>query len=61
MFTAVYNPEQELIAAIEAQEMEIRNIRRRIEHAHTEQDKRVLNRLLAETEQSIEALRQRLG
>jgi hypothetical protein len=58
--SAVYNPESEIIAQIERLELESRDIRRRIEHAHTEADKRVLNRQLEELKQEIEVLRSRL-
>ena len=44
--SAVYNPESDIIAEIERLELEARDIRRRVEHAHTEEDKRVLNRQL---------------
>ena len=56
----VYNPEVEIMAEIERQELEARNIRRSIEHARTPEDKRVLNRQLAELKESIEHLRSRL-
>jgi hypothetical protein len=56
----VYNPESELVAEIERREFEARNIRRRVEHAHTEADKRVLNRQLQELKDQIEYLRYRL-
>lgn len=60
MLSQINNPEQQTIAEIERLEMESRNARRRIEHARTEQDKRVLNHLLEDTEQQIQMLRQRL-
>ena len=56
----VYNPEVEIMAEIERQELEARNIRRSIEHARNAEDKRVLNRQLAELKESIEHLRARL-
>ena len=56
----VYNPEVEIMAEIERQELEARNIRRSIEHARNAEDKRVLNRQLAELKESIERLRSRL-
>ena len=56
----VYNPEVELMAEIERLELEARNIRRSIEHARSPEDKRVLNRQLAELKESIESLRSRL-
>ena len=58
--SAVYNPESETIAQIERLELESRDIRRRIEHAHTQADKRVLNKQLEELKQEIEVLRSRL-
>jgi hypothetical protein len=58
--SAVYNPESETIAEIERLELESREIRRRIEHAHTAEDKRVLNRQLEELKQQIGVLRSRL-
>ena len=56
----VYNPEIEVMAEIERRELEARNIRRSIEHARNAEDKRVLNRQLAELKESIEHLRSRL-
>ena len=56
----VYNPEAEVMAEIERLELEARTIRRSIEHAHTVEDKRVLNRQLAELKDRIEHLRSRL-
>ena len=58
--SAVYNPESEIIAQIERLELESRDVRRRVEHARTEADKRVLNRQLEELKQEIEVLRSRL-
>jgi hypothetical protein len=58
--SVVYNPESEIIAQIERLELESRDIRRRVEHARTEADKRVLNRQLEELKQEIEVLRSRL-
>ena len=40
--------------------MEARDIRRRVEHAHNAEDKRVLNRQLEEIKGQIEQLRSRL-
>jgi hypothetical protein len=56
----VYNPESETVAEIERLELEGRDIRRRVEHARTEADKRVLNRQLQELKEQIEYLRGRL-
>ena len=58
--SAVYNPESDIIAEIERLELEARDIRRRVEHAHNAEDKRVLNRQLAEIKAQIEHLRSRL-
>ena len=58
--SAVYNPEAELMAEIEKLELDAREIRRHLEHATSDADKRVLNRQLGEIEQQIELLKQRL-
>ena len=58
--SSVYNPESETIAEIERLELEVRDVRRRVEHARNEEDKRVLNRQLAELKNEIEVLRSRL-
>jgi hypothetical protein len=58
--SSVYNPEAEMMAEIERFELEARGIRRRLEHARNEADKRVLNRQLGDIEQQVEYLRQRL-
>ncbi len=58
--SAVYNPESNLIAEIERLELEARDIRRRIEHARSEADKKVLNRQLDEIKSQIEFLRKKL-
>jgi TATA-binding protein-associated factor Taf7 len=57
----VYNPEADIIAEIERLELEIRSTRRRIEHAHNEDDKRVLNRQIQDMLDEIELLRARLS
>ena len=56
----VYNPETEIMAEIERLELEARHIRRSVEHARNEADKRVLNRQLSELKETIEHLRTRL-
>jgi hypothetical protein len=56
----VYNPEAETMAEIERLELETRDIRHRIEQAKNVEDKRVLNRQLAELEGQIEFLKKRL-
>lgn len=58
--STVYNPEADLIAEIERLELEARNIRRRVEQAKHDEDKRVLERQLKETEQQVTLLRSRL-
>ncbi|HEV2295970.1 MAG TPA: hypothetical protein VGR35_19145 [Tepidisphaeraceae bacterium] len=58
--SSVYNPEADIIAEIERLELEARDIRRRVEHAHNAEDKRVLNRQLQEIKTQIEHLRSRL-
>jgi hypothetical protein len=58
--SSVYNPESETIAEIERLELEVRDVRRRVEHARSEEDKRVLNRQLDELKNQIEFLRSRL-
>ena len=58
--SAIYNPESEVIAEIERLELESRDIRRRIEHAHADEDKRVLNKQLEELKSQIEFLKTKL-
>lgn len=58
--SAVYNPEADTIAEIERLELESREIRRRLSHARTDEDKRVLNKQIDELKTRIEFLRQRL-
>lgn len=58
--SAVYNPESEVIAEIERLELEARDIRRKIEHVRSNEDKRVLNRQLQELKDKIDFLRQRI-
>jgi hypothetical protein len=57
---SVYNPEADIMAEIERMELEARDIRKRIEHAGSEEDKRVLNRLLGDLEKQIEFLQKKL-
>ena len=56
----VYNPESDTIAEIERLELEARDIRKRIEHARTVEDKRVLNRQLQEIADDVKLHRARL-
>lgn len=58
--STVYNPESDLIAEIERLEIDARNMRRRLEKAAGAEDRRVLDKLLKETEQRIDHLRKRL-
>ena len=58
--SSVYNPEADVMAEIERLELESRDIRRRIEHARTEEDKRVLNKQLEEIQQQVDVLQARL-
>ncbi len=58
--SAIYNPEAELIAEIERMEIEARRLRRRLDQAANENDKRVLSKLLKDTEEAIKTLRSRL-
>ena len=58
--SAVYNPEADIIAEIERLELEGRQLRRSIEHAHNVEDKRVLNRQLQDIHDRIKFLRQRI-
>ena len=58
--SSVYNPEADVMAEIERLEIESRDVRRRIEHARNEADKRVLNKQLEELKQQIELLQSKL-
>jgi hypothetical protein len=58
--SSVYNPEADIMAEIERLELEGRDIRRRVEHARNEADKRVLNRQLEELKRQIEFLQAKL-
>ncbi|HEY8668899.1 MAG TPA: hypothetical protein VIL86_19785 [Tepidisphaeraceae bacterium] len=58
--STVYNPEAETMEQIERLELEVRDVRRRVEHAHSDADKRVLNRQLAELKEQIQLLQARL-
>jgi hypothetical protein len=55
-----YNPESDTMAEIERLELEARDIRRKVEHAHSDADKRVLNRQLKELKDQIQFLQSRL-
>jgi PleD family two-component response regulator len=58
--STVYNPESQIIEEIERLEFEAREVRRRVEHARTESDKRVLNRQLKELSEEITLLQARI-
>jgi peptidoglycan hydrolase CwlO-like protein len=58
--STVYNPEADVVAQIERLELEVRNIRRKIERVTNENDKRVLNKQLKEIAEEIDVLRSRL-
>jgi hypothetical protein len=58
--SAVYNPEADTIARIEALELEVRDLRRKVEHAPKAADKRVLNKQIGELKDEINFLRNRL-
>lgn len=58
--SAVYNPEADTLARLEALEREARDVRRRVEHAHTPNDKRALNKQLGEIKDEIQFLKTRL-
>jgi peptidoglycan hydrolase CwlO-like protein len=58
--STVYNPESEMVAQIERLEMEARDIRRKIEYVHNENDRRVLNRQLKELQEEIAILQAKL-
>jgi hypothetical protein len=58
--SAVYNPESDTVAEIERLELEAREIRRRVERARNDEDRRVLNRQLKEIQEDVERLQARL-
>ncbi|MEO6434731.1 MAG: hypothetical protein ABIP55_03080 [Tepidisphaeraceae bacterium] len=58
--STVYNPEADVIAQIERLELEVRSVRKRIEHARSEPDKRVLNKQIEELMSEIDFLRAKL-
>jgi uncharacterized protein YceH (UPF0502 family) len=58
--SSVYNPEAETKARIEQLEIEVRDLRRRIEHVASAQDKQVLNKQISELREEIEHLRSKL-
>lgn len=58
--SSVYNPEADVMAEIERLELETRDVRKRVEHARGEDDKRVLNTQLEELKKRIEFLQAKL-
>ena len=58
--SAVYNPEAETIAELERLELESKDIRRRLEMAHHEEDRRVLRRQLVEIKEEFARLQARV-
>ncbi len=56
----VYNPESDQVAEIERLELEAREVRRRVERAHSVEDRRVLNRQIQELEEQIHFLQERI-
>jgi hypothetical protein len=52
--------EREMAAHIERLELRLRETRRKVEHAHTLADKRVLNKQLGELHDEIQFLRRKL-
>jgi hypothetical protein len=58
--STIYDPEADIMAEIERLELEARDIRRRIDNAKSEIDRRVLNKQLGETEGQVELLKAKL-
>ena len=58
--STIYDPEADIMAEIERLELEARDIRRRIDNAKSEIDRRVLNKQLGETEEQVELLKAKL-
>ena len=58
--STVYNPESEMVAQIERLDSEARDLRRKIEHVHNENDRRAMTRLLKELAEEIANLQARL-
>ena len=54
------NVEAEIIARIEALEIDVRNVRRRLEHTVSIDDKRVLDQQIGELTAEIARLRERI-
>ncbi len=58
--SAVYNPEADMIAEIERLDLDAKQLRRRIQNARSEEDRRVLNRQLNELKEEFARLQSRL-
>lgn len=58
--SAVYNPEADMIAEIERLDLDAKQLRRRIQNARNEEDRRVLNRQLNELKEEFARLQARL-
>ena len=58
--STVYNPESETMAQIERLELDARDLRRKIDHARNENDRRVLNKLLRDVLDEMAFLQMRL-
>ena len=58
--STVYNPESDIMAQIEQLELEARDIRRKVEYVHNDNDRRVLNRQLKEIAEEVTLLQARL-
>jgi peptidoglycan hydrolase CwlO-like protein len=58
--STIYDPEADIMAEIERLDLEARDIRRRIDNAKSEIDRRVLNKQLGETEGQVELLKAKL-
>ena len=56
----MFNMEADIIARIESLELEVRAIRRRLEHTTSMEDKRVLDRQIGELTVEIQLLRDRI-
>lgn len=56
----MFNPEADIIARIEALEIDVRNIRRRLEHTVRPEDKRVLDQQIGELTAEIARLKERI-
>ncbi len=58
--SAVYNPEADVIAEIEGLDLDAKDLRRRIQKATNEEDRRVLQRQLKELQEEFTRLQSRL-